>query len=216
MTSEHRETLYPDVGTHVGTIIRRLQSGYVDRDASSDVARLALLRRGVGKAPGDDVRLIEYTTAGLYPDDLRLPDAPTDAERAVYAALTLFAVHQQSQREGRMHRTGYSFGRSARLLAKHTSEEAVRRRFTALATASGWDELTRHARGLVQQFRAHSVPLDYERFARDLLHLQQPRFAAAVRNSWGRDFYRLRWVEDDADDTSLQDSDGDAVLSPTN
>ena len=117
---------------------------------------------------------------------------------AAFAAITLYAVHQQSRRETSLHRDGYSFGRSARLLAKHSNtREAVRARFAAVGTATSWDETLHHARGLVQQFRQYSIPLDYGQFARDLFDLQQPTTADRVRLRWGRDFFRARHVEDD-------------------
>jgi CRISPR system Cascade subunit CasB len=169
------------------------------------VAALAKLRHGVGLPPGADLELIGLTTAGLYPENARLPDDPTDQEHAVYAAVTLFALHQQSHRGKRMHLPRYSFGRTARLLGKHSgADEAVRRRFNALGTATTWDELIHHARGLIQQFRAHDIPLDYARFAVDLLRLRRQATASAVRNAWGRDFYRAKTEDDTDDDTSTE------------
>lgn len=183
-----------DVGAYVGARIQQLQERYLSGHDAAAVADLARLRRGVGLPPGRDIELTGLAIGGLYDEDVHLPDAPTDAEHAVYAAMTLYSLHQQSQRTRRMHQRGYSFGRSARLLgAQSKADEAVRRRFAALGTATSWDEVTHHARGLVQQFRAHGIPLDYERLARDLLFLRNSAWADGVRNSWGRDFYRIRW-----------------------
>lgn len=183
-------------------------------DKSAAVRDLAILRRGVSQRPGADARLVGLTMAGIHPDPTGLSDDPTDAERAAYAALTLFALHQQSQRTKSMHRKDYSFGRSARLLGRRSNaQDAVRRRFTAVATATTTDELLHHARGLVQQLRAHEIPLDYGRFARDLYFLQQPSAADRVRLAWGRDFYRVRHAEDDRDsaDTADDDATSDAL-----
>ena len=195
----------------VAARVARLQDEYLN-DTSHAVASLARLRRGVAAPPGADLELIGLTTANLYPEDERLPDEPTDAEHAVYTAICLFALHQQSHRSERMHRPGFGFGRSARILATRSgTEDAVRRRFTALGTATTWEEAVHHARGLVQQFRAFDVPLDYGRFARDLLGLRSPRGAARVRNAWGRDFYRTSEARDESTapdaETSTADND---------
>lgn len=182
---------------HVARRAEDLQARY-RHDVADAVAALSILRRGVSKPLGADPRLIGLTLAGLYEQPGQLPDdRPTEAELAAYAALTLFALHQQSHRDAAMHRLGYSLGRSARLLGRRLgSDAAARRRFTALATATSWDETMHHARGLIQQFRAHSIPLDYAQFSRDLYSLQFPNAADRVRLSWGRDFYRERDPDD--------------------
>jgi CRISPR system Cascade subunit CasB len=182
--------------------VRVLLNGYRGNHAEA-VAELAKLRRGVGKRVSDDVELIRIALTGpdieLIEMTPWLGDDPTPEERAVFAAVTLYALHQQSRRDASMHHRGYSLGRSARLLARAVDRDSVRQRFTALGTATTWDETVHHARGLIQQLRQHTIPLDYGRFARDLfdLHVGQ---GDRVRMSWGRDFYRLRHPEDDQDE----------------
>lgn len=153
-------------------------------------ATLARLRRGSGAEPGSNPLLWEETL-GLPPQYSGRDDKPTAAERAVYAALTLFATHQQSVSES-MHRNGVSFGAAARELSRRETsrEQAVLRRFQALATAEALDEALVHARGLVTQFRTAGIPLDYGQFAVDLFDLQNPAHRNAVRLRWGRDYYR--------------------------
>lgn len=196
MTDQLIATKRVDLGAFVARRASQLQNEYLENRASA-VAVLAKLRHGVALPLGANIELIGLTTAGLERDDQSLPDAPTPRERAAYAALTLFALHQQAHRSRRMHREGYSMGRSARLLGKHShAEEAVRRRFNELGTATEWNEIVHHARGLVTQFRAFDIPLDYGRLARDLLSLQSAESALHVRNAWGRDFYRTNSPEE--------------------
>lgn len=201
MTSVEREpgrvSLGERLADHVGSRADRLQKRYLS-DRPDAVAELAILRRGVAQQPGSDPRLLGLTVAGLYPNPSGLQDEILPAERAAYASLTLFAVHQQSHRDRKMHSEDYPFGRSARLLGRHSgSRDAVRARFTALATASTWDETMHHARGLIQQLRAYGIPLGYGQFARDLLDLQRPTSADRVRLVWGRHFYREHSPDDD-------------------
>ena len=198
MTTETRVPLGEQLANYVAKKARELQSAY-RRDDSAAVAALAILRRGVAQPLGQDARLVGLTVGGLRANPNGLPDEPLPDEQAAYAALTLFALHQQGHRDQDMHRAGYPFGRSARLLGRKSgSEDAVRRRFTAVATATSWDETVHHARGLIMQFRAQQIPLDYGQFARDLFGLQNPRYAERVRLSWGRHFYRVNHPDDDA------------------
>lgn len=200
MTATNTRSDVDRMADHVGRTASRLQREYRD-DRASAVADLAILRRGVSQGPGADVRVTALTIGDLYADSTHLPDEPSSAERAAHAALTLFAVHQQSRRDRAMHQSGYSLGRSLRLLGKNVGEggrDAVRRRFTALATAETPDEALHHARGLIQQLRAANIPLDYAQFARDLYWLQRGG-GDRVRRTWGLDFYRVRHPDDDAD-----------------
>ena len=90
-----------------------------------------------------------------------------------------------------MHQPGQSIGTAARILSgRAPSEDATRRRFEALGTASTFEEVTHHARGVVSQLRAYGIPLDYGQFADQLVWLLRPATADRVRLAWGRDFYR--------------------------
>jgi CRISPR system Cascade subunit CasB len=162
------------------------------KNFSSGVSDLAALRRAAAAAPGADPRVWGLTLAGVDVP-AGTPDEPTADERAAHAALTLYAVHQQSQ-TAPMHRSGHGLGRSVRELVRpdKSNEKAVRRRFEALGTASTFAELMEHARGLVRQLRSAGVPLDYGQLADDLAALQDPTSASGVRLRWGRDYHRLR------------------------
>ena len=180
------------VSSLVDAKITRLQNGYI-ANRSTDVAALARLRRGVGKPAGSVLDILEFTYAEEFVRDSRRDD-PTPAEVAAHVCLTLFAVHQQSQRE-RMHRKGHRLGRSIRKLIADQGnsnyvDHAVARRFAMLGTADSLDELAHHLRGMAQLMRAKSVPLDYGMLAADLLRWQWSGGPARVRLGWGRDFHR--------------------------
>jgi CRISPR system Cascade subunit CasB len=184
-------TSYTDlVRSLVDKKITRLQNGYL-ANRSNDVAALARLRRGVGKPAGSVLDILEFTYDEEFVRDSRRDD-PTPAEVSAHVCLTLFAVHQQSQRE-RMHRKGHRLGRSIRALIPDQGNyvgHAVARRFAMLGTADSLDELVHHLRGMAQLMRAKSVALDYGMLAADLLRWQWPGSSARVRLGWGRDFHR--------------------------
>jgi CRISPR system Cascade subunit CasB len=91
-------------------------------------------------------------------------------------------------------KSGKSFGSAvARLISQDRSnEQAVKRRFDAVATSSDFKELAHHARGLIQLLKANEITMDYPRFAQDLYFYQLPGFADRVRLRWGEDFYRVQ------------------------
>lgn len=184
--TNHREELRQ----HVRNKIVPLQNGYLN-NRSDVVASLARLRRGVHTLPGSDPSIWTETLKDLPPEKYK-GDNPTAMEQAVHAALCLYAIHQQGRRTEPMHQSGrtHSFGHATRSLGTSIgAEDAVRRRFEALATASSFEETLHHARGLVTQLRAAKIPLDYGQFALDLEDLQKPSRADAVRLRWGRDYY---------------------------
>jgi CRISPR system Cascade subunit CasB len=148
-------------------------------------------------------------TIGAVPEKLAgRSDTPSNAEQAAHAAMTLYALHQQSKATP-MHQPGVSFGQAVSVLrvSGGPSAEAVTKRFLAVSTAQSIDEVLIHIRGLIGQLKAHGVGLDYAALADDLSRLlttgQQPR----VRLKWGRDFYRST---DKASNTATT-SQGDAA-----
>jgi CRISPR system Cascade subunit CasB len=173
----------------VDSKVSQLQRGYI-ANRSGDVAALARLRRAVGKPPGSVLDVLEFTYAPEFVGDPR-NDAPTPAEVAAHMSMTLYAVHQQSQRQP-MHRPGRRLGQAIRALIPEQGsyvDHSVARRFAILGTADSLDELVHHLRGMVQLLRAGAVPLDYGLLAADLLSWQRSG-PAAVRLRWGRDFHR--------------------------
>ncbi|MBF4460960.1 MULTISPECIES: type I-E CRISPR-associated protein Cse2/CasB [unclassified Rathayibacter] len=197
------------VGERVADLQRASLATHGGLGRAAATASLARLRRAATGAPGADPLVWGETLDGLPVEYHGVDGGVTSAERAAHAAITLYAVHQQSKQIP-MHRPGVSLGRAvARLAAvnappgseERPGEAAVVRRFLALGTAATFDETVRHARGLITQFRADNIPLDYGLLAYHLARLQVPRYADGVRLDWGRDFY-FRTPVGDADATS--------------
>lgn len=191
----------PDLGT-VGRLvdqrIRKWQSDLLSDKPSrqaAGLATLARLRRGAGKEPGTVADILQFTLAPVLAGR-DAPEESTPEETAVHIAVTLYALHQQS-RTRPMHRRGDSIGRAlCRLLGRTEPAippDPVTRRFQILVTADDLDELTHHARGVVQLLRSAqptAISLDYGRLAEELVQWQRPGGAAQVRRKWARDFYR--------------------------
>jgi CRISPR system Cascade subunit CasB len=182
-----------ELGEHVAGIVATLQARALgDRPVPEAVSALARLRRGVGREPGSDYTLESY----LYvPDNLLTfvpKDGPADAEYAVHDAITLYALHQQSQRQP-MYARGNGLGTCVSILeSKADGGDGIRRRFAALGTATTYSEVIYHLRSLTTLLRGAGIPLDYGLLADDLLTLRRPDGSARVRAAWGREFFRTR------------------------
>lgn len=207
MTTETRQSLRAAVTQQ----ILRLQRDYINNKPAA-VRDLAALRKDIGHQPGDNAHTWEHTL-GVVPEHLVGKGYhPTAAERAGHAAMTLFALHQQGRFQ-QMHKSGVGFGEAVRELSRRHerndgSSEAVQRRFRTLLSAGSWGATLHHLRGLVSQFRAEQIPLDYGQLAGDLVHLQSPDRAAGVRLTWGRQFHRHVSSTDNA-------TSGSADAAPT-
>ena len=165
-------------------------------------ARLAELRRGVGHQPGDLPALwgsfLQELPKELWGRETAAGEGrePSEAEWAVYLALTLYALHQQGEENVSMNEKGCTLGRAVRLLAQNSAaaaqdwtESSVLRRFNALATADSMPEVSHHLRGMIQLLRREGIPLDYPQLAEDLYQYQFVDGAPNVRLRWGRDLY---------------------------
>ena len=170
-------------------------------------ARLAELRRGVGHQPGDLPALwgsfLQELPKELWGRETAAGECrePSEAEWAVYLALTLYALHQQGEENVSMNEKGLHAGqggapagpefRSCR--AEDWTRAASCAGSTPLATADSMPEVSHYLRGMVQLFRGNEpkLKLDYPRLAVELYRFQFPDQAANVRLQWGQDLYQM-------------------------
>lgn len=161
-------------------------------------AMLAKLRRGVGKQPGELPELFEILFADMPEELFGKSDEPSYSVKAIYTALTLFALHQQGKErpmsiDGKTEdkKLGNSLGSAVGRLVKQDNdrEQAIKRRFDTVTTATELTELSHHARSLIQLLRAGDITLDYPRFAVDLYWFQFDEIRNRARLRWGQDYY---------------------------
>ncbi|MFE2578904.1 type I-E CRISPR-associated protein Cse2/CasB [Streptomyces sp. NPDC059378] len=202
-------TAVTSVGTRVAELaaaqITGWQEGYL-KDRPKDVAALARLRRGAGRDAADLPDL--WTLVDTSPLHTRLEgvrplseEELVRAENALHAALTLWALHQQS-RGVRMHRPHApkrpaGLGAAVRgLMPAGSIDEPVRKRLVRASTAPDLTSLSQRLRDLVVLLRRADIPLDYGLLAGQLYTWQWPDGAGTVRREWGRSFHS--WQDTDA------------------
>jgi len=171
-------------------------------------AALANLRRGIGRKPGELPQIWNILFDEMPEDMYGKGDAPSSAEWAVYTALTLYALHQQSRdiHTDNQNQPNISLGgASARLVKclddreraenRTDNRERIWKRLYAICTADSMQEISYRLRGLIQLLRAEGIALDYPQLAKDLYRYQFSEGAAKVRLGWGQDFYTKQETE---------------------
>lgn len=162
-------------------------------------ASMARLRRGIGHTPGDLPELWSEFLLDLPEEFYGHGTEISRAEWAIYTALTMFALHQQSKSRDSepMHKPGISLGRAAGMLIENEEDrERIARRFYPAATAEDMTELSHHLRGLISLLRSNGIPMDYAQLAADLFLFQNPDAADRVKLRWGEDFCYIQSKSD--------------------
>ena len=154
-------------------------------------ARLARLRHGAGKAPGEIPELWGEFLNGI-PENMLSPNGePSYAEWAMYLALTMYALHQQGNGES-VHSEEMTLGKAtAKLMTENTDDERERvlRRFGPVITAKDMPELSHHLRCLIQLIASKGIRLDYIQLADDIYLFQFDSERKKIQLKWGQDFY---------------------------
>lgn len=173
-------------------------------------AVLATLRAGVGRESGDVSGLWRHYRAIVH-DNVAARGEVNTGLTAEHAALTLFAVHQQSMSLP-MHQTGSPLGAALRALrasAFKDNPEALDRRVNAAAATDNVKDLAIHLRGLIRLLRDQKIPLDYTALVEDVAAWQYPDARRRVRRRWGAQYYV--WtapLDDGADGSSNAETPG--------
>lgn len=159
---------------------------------SAATAQLAQLRRGVGASSFQYPELLgiilekEDGTEGIPEQYRGRGEQPSNAESAAYTALTLFALHQQSQNQP-MHDAEVSFGNAVGKLVGDTTT-SMKKRFDSLLTAQTENARQHYLRSLITLLRSEGIAFDYGRFAVDYMRLLNPATRQKVMYRWNRDF----------------------------
>ncbi|KFI61975.1 type I-E CRISPR-associated protein Cse2/CasB [Bifidobacterium cuniculi] len=169
--------------------------GYLG-DSPTAVAAIAKLSHNVGHAIGSDPDIFYWTVpdvddTAIYPHGAPVSSEPTREELAAHAAITLYAMHQQSNHEMPMHTDApISIGRAVGAMAfGNINEKGIRSAFDKLQTASSWAMTVMHARHLIQLLKREDIAINYGLFAQDMVELRSSSERGnRVRLRWGRDY----------------------------
>lgn len=185
------------VADYVSTRIAVLQKAYL-RGNSWATKDLAQLRRSVGRAPGATPEAWSLEFDNLPQPLVGRGPVPSRGEWSVHVALTLYAVHQQSQSKPMcVSGVEHGFGCAVRQLvfARHTKDgldaAEMPHRFAAMVTAQSMGELAHYARQIVEQLRAEGISVDYPRLARELYLFQSDETRNRACLAWARGYTHI-------------------------
>jgi CRISPR system Cascade subunit CasB len=146
-----------------------------DLTAENDRGALAVLRRGLGYPPGEDVAMYRYI-ARFVPDSER----SKDREKIYYLVAALYAFHQLACDEG-------NFGNHMAIAAGRSADTiSTERRFTVLLNANISD-LADYLRQAVSFLKAKEVPINWDGLFEDLKHWDLPD--KPVQRRWANGFW---------------------------
>lgn len=153
--------------------------------------KLANLRNGLGKHPGENAAAWSEVLDGIPTEFLSLDGEPTRAEWAIYTALTLYAFHQQGKTQSVNH-YGVGLGKAVKQLRKEdsvTDHKRVMRRFSRVIEADDIYSLAVNMRSLVGMMRQDDITLDYTKLAKDLFYFQIEDKKPSIQFRWGQEYY---------------------------
>jgi CRISPR system Cascade subunit CasB len=202
MNQEQRssESIYGVLKDDVSSRVMALQRGVLNRERGQShslaTAQLAILRRCDPADPAgrpESWPIVQADTPPLMTWGPGSGDEPTDAERARYCALVLYAIHQQGV-ELPMHVPGVPFVRAVRRASQKRGnanelDSGLRARLDKAVLAPSWLGRATHLSALVRILRTETVGFDYAELACDLMALAGPATSKGVRMRWGRGLY---------------------------
>lgn len=180
------------VKSYVTDKVKDIYEQKEEKGSSLAIAQLAQLRRGAGNDPANNPGLWEIVfgkskNTPNFPEHYKgKGDALSYEEQATYAAVTLFALHQQSRSQP-MHVPNFRFGTAVGQLVLQTSE-SMKKRFDALLKARSESARRHYLRSLITLLRSEEIAFDYGQFAQDYMQLLNPEKRDAIILRWSRDF----------------------------
>lgn len=122
-------------------------------------AALAMLRRGLGKQPGEAMEVYRYI--GNFAANAK----GKMHEEALHTVATLFGFYPSPNREGDKYDS--NLGVSVSELAAKSNRESVQKRFVALLDAHS-DDLPNHLRQMIGLLKANDVRINWLQLLNDL------------------------------------------------
>ena len=142
----------------------------------NDRGTLAVLRRGLGYPPGQDLDMYRYV-ARFVPDAFR----GKDREKVYYLVAALYAFHQLSTDED------LNFGSHMALAASQQKDlAATERRFVVLLNTNLAD-LADYMRQAISFLRANKVKINWQNLFDDLSHWDSRN--KSVQRRWANSFW---------------------------
>lgn len=140
-------------------------------------AALAMLRRGLGKQPGEAMEV--YRIIGNFAAKAK----SKTHEDAFHMVATLFGLYPSPNREGDQYNS--NFGASVSELSVKVNSDSVEKRYVALLDAHK-DDLPDHLRQMVGLLKANDVKINWLQLLKDLNWWDSDK--REVQRRWAKSF----------------------------
>ena len=159
-------------------------------DMANGKAALAALRHSIGKSLGDAPAVWPLLLENMPEEFLSVNGRETKEERAIYAALQLYAMQKQGRRGKEKTDTVKNIGEALQKFRIGNGQAALDRRFVATLSAISFDIFLYQLRQLMQLAKAKgALPLDFAALANDL-YWYQMGFQKKICLRWAEAYYR--------------------------
>lgn len=186
-------------------LIRRLEHGLESRDPYA-VRAVATLRRATGRDPEECPEALGIICDAVDADH-QGDGWVSDTERAVFVAVTLWALHSQSTSRS-MHLSSSkdshapTIGQAVRLLAyqdgSFLNDHPISRRWQYLIAADTASLFAARARSIITQLRRAGIGFDYADLAGALVHWDAyPEHRRKALLRWSRDIRKPKNTDTD-------------------
>ena len=171
-------------------------------ESSETKAILSRLRNSIGRDITETIAIWPLMFEEIPSNYLSIDGKPTYQESAILAALQLYALHQQGNRQSVNASTGESVGKALHEI-RDLDNPALDQRFNALITSGNFEEMIVHLRHLISILKQKmDTKIDYAKLADDFYWYQITRESAnRMRMRWGQDYYfynqKKKEVEED-------------------
>lgn len=177
-----------DIYMVTATIIGRLQA---QEELSTGKAALAALRHSIGKPLGEVPAVWSILFEDMPEKFLSCNGKETKAERAIYAALQLYAVQKQGRRGKENSDVAKNIGEALHKLRLGTEQKALDKRFNASLAAVSFEAFIYQLRQLMKLAKAKgALPLDFAALAHDLYYYQLG-YKDRICLRWAESYYRI-------------------------
>lgn len=166
-------------------------------EMASGKAALAALRHSLGKPLGNSPAVCRILLENMPETFLSKNGIETKEERAIYAALQLYAIQKQGRRGKEASDTVKNIGEALRKLRADASREAIDRRFVSVLSAASFADFLYQLRQLVKLAKAKkALPVDFAALAENLYWYQiGAREKVCLR--WAEAYYRIEKKKED-------------------
>lgn len=166
-------------------------------ELASGKAALAALRHSIGKPLGKSPAVCSILLENMPETFLSKNGIETRAERAIYAALQLYAIQKQGRRGKEENDTVKNIGEALRKIREDAGQEAMDRRFVLMLSATSFDDLLYRLRQLMKLAKGkNALPIDIAVLANDLFcYLMGAEERVCLR--WAEAYYQIEKKKED-------------------